>query len=164
MRDKMASGKYGSTHYWLMNSISFEASTKKIVPTATYVEMAPVTGKISKNLNQVTFSNPPYVLLKGTKQAKEVVNAYVNIFLGEEKGHYMGVMGIPDKTYKMDGKNVYTINEDADKKVIPKANIVESMPPFNDTNYLQVPLGATPDQIAKVNEILNPPAMLGRIE
>lgn len=147
MRENMFSGKFGSTSYWLMWGRSFEANTQKNVPTAVYVEIPALKGTITKNLNQVTFSNAPYVLIKGTPQAKEVVNSFVNIFLGEEKGHYMGVHGIPGKNYEIQGKNITNIGVDANNKAIPKANLVESMPGFDDNAYTTVPKGATPEQI-----------------
>lgn len=150
LREKIYSGKYGGTHYWSGLGSVFEKNTKKNIPAATYIEIAALKGKITKNLNQVTFSNTPYVLIKETKQASEVVNTFVNIFFGEEKGHFMGVYGIPEKNFKMEGKVIYSISKDSEGKELQKPGIVESMPGFDDQTYLTIPIDATEEQINEI--------------
>ena len=50
------------------------------MPEAKFVGINALKSNITKNINQVNYNNAPYVLIKGTKQPKEVINAFVNIF------------------------------------------------------------------------------------
>ncbi len=153
MREKMMSGLYGSTFYWQRFSIdNFQLAVQKLVPTAKFEEVTALKGKLTKNINQVTYGNAPYVLIKGTKQAKEVVNQFINIFFGNEKGHFMGRYGIPGKTFDLKDKTI-TLLVDKDGKLynypdivveLPSVFSLESMP----MQYKLVSSIATPEQRA----------------
>lgn len=134
MREKMMSGLYGSTFYWYDWVDSFEINTQKNVPEAKYAPIMALKGNIDKNINQMTFSNAPYVLIKGTKQPKEVVNAFVNIFFGDVKGHIMGKYGAIDQSIKFDGKEV-TILQLEDETYAPAPGIVTNLPGLTQLEY-----------------------------
>ncbi len=153
MREKMMSGLYGSTFYWQHYSVdSFEPAVIKVVPTAKFEEITALKGKLTRNINQVTYGNAPYVLIKGTKQAKEVVNEFINIFFGNEKGHFMGRYGIPGKTFDLKDKTItFLVDKDGNGYThpdiiveLPSVFSVESMP----MQYKTMSVIATPEQQA----------------
>lgn len=140
MREKIYSGKAGSTFYWASQGYSIaEPEIKKTNPKGSIVEQLATSGKQTKNLNQMVMTGPPYVLLKGTKDPKEVVNTFINTFFGEESGYLMGKMGIEGKTYKKEGNNIIWLKEpsaDPAKGVtMGLPAIVDEIPKFPADKY-----------------------------
>lgn len=135
MREKMMSGLYGSTFYWYDWAVGgFPDGTKKNVPEATYGMIIGLKGKIDKNINQMTYSNAPYCLISGTKQPKEVVNAFVNIFFGDVAGHIQGKYGAIGQSIEFDGKTVTKLQLE-DGAYAPAPSIVADVPGLTRREY-----------------------------
>jgi ABC-type glycerol-3-phosphate transport system substrate-binding protein len=135
MREKVLSGKCGSTFYWYDWVYSFESGVQAYNPEAKFANILSLKGKIDKNINHVSYSNAPYVLVKGTNQPKEVVNWFVDIFFGSEKGHFMGRVGLPgEKGFDIEGKTII-IHEVEEGKGPPASEIVNEIPKFSRIEY-----------------------------
>ena len=83
-------------------------------------------------------SNDVYVLPTTTVNKTEVINSFVNIFMGDEYGYFIGKYGIPgsekgDNDFYIENDTVYITREVTDniskKKKLP--NIIEYVPPYN---------------------------------
>lgn len=79
-------------------------------------------GSNNKFLNVINPSEKVYVLSKNTIQAKETVNAFVNTFLLNEEGYYLGYFGQKDVKYKKNDYEVHAI-EDEDRMEIMNSDI-----------------------------------------
>ncbi len=135
MREKVFSGKCGSTFYWYDWVYSFETQAQLYNPNAKFTGILALKGNIDKNINHISYSNAPYVLVKGTKQPKEVVNWFVNIFFGTEKGHFMGRLGLlGEKGFDINEKTII-IHEIEEGKGPPIADIVNEIPRFSTLEY-----------------------------
>ncbi|NLC69191.1 MAG: extracellular solute-binding protein [Clostridiaceae bacterium] len=135
MREKVLSGKCGSTFYWYDWVYSFESGVWEYNPEAKFANILALKGRITANINHISYSNAPYVLIKGTSQPKEVVNWFVNIFFGDEKGHFMGRVGLMgEKGFDIEGKTII-IHEVTEGKGPPTADIVNEIPRFSRTEY-----------------------------
>lgn len=131
MREKIYGGKFGSTFYWAGQGLSTgQTMVRKTDPNGTFVEIPGLKGTATKNVNQVIKTGPPYVLVKGTKQPKEVVNAFFDIFFGSEEGYLMGKMGIEEKSYKMEEDNIIWM-KDASGSPAGTSGIVDEIPMFS---------------------------------
>lgn len=134
-REKILSGQCGGTFYWYDWIKAFETGTQKSIPEAEFVGIHVLKGRINKNINHISYSNAPYVLVKGTKQPKEVINTFVNIFFGDEKGHFLGRLGIPGhNTYEIQDKTI-VIHEFSEGQGPPSAGILEEIPKYSRENY-----------------------------
>jgi len=60
------------------------------------------------------YSSSAYVVLSNTVSAKEMVNNFVNVFMGDIDAHKMLRFGLPGVSYKEDGQNI--ILYDANRK------------------------------------------------
>lgn len=107
MRDRMSSGLYGSCYYWRDWAFSWETNAKKVDPNATCDIIYGLTSKYAK-----TYTNPgniyngqPYVLIKGSADAKRQVNAFIDIFLGDREGYWSGRYGVPGQMWTLTEKN-----------------------------------------------------------
>lgn len=115
MREKFYSGQAGSTFYWLGFSGDATPYLKKITPDVEFVEIPYLTGNIEKNVNHSWGSGIPYVLIKGTENAEQMTQEFINLLFGSEESLLDCAMGIPDVTYRVDGDKVYTlINPETD--------------------------------------------------
>lgn len=136
MRERVMSGKYGSTFYWYHWTQSFEEGTKTNDPNAKFTSILALKGpNATKNINHTWYQGSPFILVKGTPQAKEVVNWFVNIFYGDLKGHLMGRLGIlGPKGFDIEG-NTIILHDIGDKKTAPASNIVFEVPWFSRVDY-----------------------------
>lgn len=117
MRARMNSGKYGSNYYWYHYGAAYEAQVIKIVPEAKFIVLDGLTSpRLSKNVNPAGGSGSPWVLIAGTKEPGKVINAFINIFYGDETGHFAGRYGVPDMMWKMVGGNFVQIQYMPDGK------------------------------------------------
>ncbi|NSW90702.1 MAG: extracellular solute-binding protein [Firmicutes bacterium] len=152
MREKFWSGKYGSTFYWVMFGIGSEPTIQKNYPDAKVVEIPGLKGRVTENLNQRVVGGAPYVLVKGTKQPKEVVNAFVNLFFGNNpEYHFMGRLGIPDKTFRIEGNTVYTLKDPKTGQFYAQPGIVSEIPKYDSSKYKIIPDG-TPEEKARAEQ------------
>lgn len=135
MREKVLSGKYGSTFYWYDWVYSYENKVQEHTPEARFANIISLKGKISKNINHISYSNAPYVLVQGTNQPKEVVNWFVNIFFGSEKGHFMGRIGLPGEKGFDIVENTVIIHEIREGKGPPSSDIVNEIPKYSRIKY-----------------------------
>jgi ABC-type glycerol-3-phosphate transport system substrate-binding protein len=156
MRDRMASGMYGSTYYWATWGLSsFQAQAQKSVPTATFDIILGLTSDYAKkgvNLGGVMGSGAPYVVIAGTKNPQEQVDAFINIFLGDKVGYWSGRYGVYEKYFKF-GPNdeiIRLIKEEVDgaRKYWPGPGIVGDTEKFNHTKQAHVLEGEPPEASA----------------
>lgn len=142
MREKFLSGKYGSTFYWSMWGYSSEPQIQKSIPDAKVIEVVGLKGTVTQNLNQVVTTGAPYVLIKGTPQPKEVVNAFLDIFFGDKLGHFMGRLGIENKTFKfVDDNTIYTLKDPGTGQGYAQPGIVSEIPRFGSDKITIIPDG-----------------------
>jgi putative aldouronate transport system substrate-binding protein len=136
MRTRMASGKYGSNYYWFHYGATYESQVIKIVPTAKFSVIDGLTSsRLSKNINPAGGAGSPWVLIAGTKEPSKVINAFVNIFFGDETGHFAGRWGVPDLMWKMSPQKVVTLQLTPDKKRYASPGIINELDKFNGTKY-----------------------------
>ncbi len=95
LKEKMSSGFYGGTQYWDSWFLSFERSTKELIPDAYLVCVGALSHTIEKNLTPyvVSTGGSPRVLMKSTPQPRETINWYINTFFGDEWGFWTGRLG-----------------------------------------------------------------------
>jgi putative aldouronate transport system substrate-binding protein len=156
MRERMSSGMYGTTYYWATWGLSsFEARAKKVVPTATFDIILGLTSDYAKtgvNLGGVMGAGAPYVVIAGTKNPQEQVDAFINIFLGDEVGYWSGRYGVYGKYFEFGNDNalVRLIKEEVDgaRKYFPGPGIVTDIEEFNHTLYPHVLKGEAPEASA----------------
>ncbi len=112
MRDRLMSGKYGSAFYWIQWGVQvLPPALQKNVPTAK-ISIAPVTkGDRTLRLNQYVAGGNLHVLIKGTKQPKQVVNTFVNTFFGSADGNLWGRYGTEGVSWKRDGNRIVQLKD-----------------------------------------------------
>jgi ABC-type glycerol-3-phosphate transport system substrate-binding protein len=129
MRDRMSSGQYGSTYYWgnwTRPYGSFQNRLEKVNPDA---KMDLLLGLTSEYLDKNTNPGPtpfdeasgtggggvgvPWIVIYGTREPAKQVNAFVNIFFGDEIGWVSGRYGVYEKywTFGPDGEIVRLARE-----------------------------------------------------
>jgi ABC-type glycerol-3-phosphate transport system substrate-binding protein len=152
MRDRLWSGKYGGTFYWNHWHLGswLQGGLAKNVPTATVAIQTACKGTRTTLLNQYVAGGNMHVLIKGTPRAKEVVNAFVNTFLGDQTGNLMGRFGIPGVTYKMQGNTIVQL-KNAAGAVLPTAGLCSPIPRFDIDNFPAVPDGTPEEQKAAMD-------------
>lgn len=112
MRDRMSSALYGSCYYWRDWAFSWEANAKKVDPKATTDILYGLTSKYAQTYTNLggVYGGQPWVLIKGTPDAKRQVNTFVNLFLGDEVAFWSGRYGVQDKMWRFtDKKEVFRI-------------------------------------------------------
>jgi putative aldouronate transport system substrate-binding protein len=152
MRDRLLSGKYGGTFYWNHWHLGnwLKDGLAKNVPTARVAVQVACKGTRTTLLNQYVAGGNMNVLIKGTPRAREVVNAFVNIFLGDRDGNLMGRFGIPGVTYKLQGTTVVQL-KNAAGAVLPTAGLCNPIPRFDIDKYPAVPDGTPGEQKAAMD-------------
>jgi hypothetical protein len=152
MRDRLLSGAYGGTFYWNHWHLGnwLKDGLARNVPTAQVAIQTACKGIRTTLLNQYVAGGTMHVLIKGTPRAKEVVNAFVNIFLGDRDGNLMGRFGIPGVTYRMQGTTVIQL-KNAAGTVLPGAALCNPVPRFDIDNYPAVPEGTPEEQKAAMD-------------
>jgi ABC-type glycerol-3-phosphate transport system substrate-binding protein len=122
MRDRMSSGQYGSTYYWGSWSRpygSFESRLGKVNPDAKMDILLGLTSDLAdKNVNPGPSIDSggvgaPWIVIYGTEEPEKLVNAYVNIWFGDEIGWASGRWGVYEKywTFGPDGEIVRLAKE-----------------------------------------------------
>jgi ABC-type glycerol-3-phosphate transport system substrate-binding protein len=103
MRERMQSGFAGSTYYWTNWVFSFENGAKKVDPNADIEPILGLTTEFAQkytNLGGAYGSGVPWPLLRGTKNAEEQANLFLDIFLGDDIGHFSGWFGVYEKYWE----------------------------------------------------------------
>lgn len=160
MREKVFNEKVGSVFYWdMFGTNDAYGNIKKTNPNVEFVEVVGLTGKATKNVNFIMGGASPVVLVAGTDQAKEMVNAYVDIFMGTPEGNISGRFGIEDTTFVMDGNTIVRQIEPSTNVVFQQANLIGEFPNFNYEKFPYVTAG-TPEEmelstLVQTNRIAN---------
>lgn len=160
MRENIYSGKAGSTFYWQNQGLSVAVpEIRKTNPNGNIVELSAITGTRTTNLNPRVATGAPYVLIKGTNQPKETVNAFINTFLGSLDGFLMGYIGMEGKNYKMEGNTIVQLRQagaDPTKAAgVPFATIIGVYPQFSADKYPVVLDGTAEQKQASIDLINN---------
>ena len=102
MRERMFSGLYGTTYYWMHYAFSFQNQVVKVDPNANVGVIVGMTSKFADkwtNLIGGTAPGTPWVLIRGTENPQEQVDAFYNYYYGDEVGHFSGRYGVYDKMW-----------------------------------------------------------------
>jgi ABC-type sugar transport system, periplasmic component len=148
MREKMTTGKAGSLFYWQMWAKNNEVNLKKTVPNASVTEILGLKGKRIMNINHMPTTGTPYVMIKGTSKAKEMVQTYFNTFLGNKDAYIMGRFGIEGKTYKVVGKEIVVLLDPATKSPMKDPRMVGQIDPTYDFNNMPWVYEGTQEEMA----------------
>ena len=137
MREKFWAGEYGSTFYWLGFSGESDPYLKKITPDVEFAEIPFLKGKATSKTNYVWYGTIPYVMVKGTEGAGDMINKFVNLALGDQASHFDIAYGIEGKTYRVEDKTVYTLVDEIAGTPMPFSSLTSSIPKFyDDWNFL----------------------------
>jgi putative aldouronate transport system substrate-binding protein len=151
MREKIYSGKFGSTFYWITQGVSVaQAEINKTNPNGKIEEVIAITGKRTTDVNVAVMTGAPYVLVKGTKNPKEVVNAFINTFYGDEAGYLMGKLGVDGKMFKKEG-NTYLWLKNPQGSPFGQPGIVTDMPKYPADKYPVVVDGTAAEKAASLD-------------
>lgn len=152
MRERLLSGKYGSTYYWIDWVNSWDVNVKKNDPNGAFTYITALTSnRLNKKINPMSEGGAPWVVLANTKQAKEVVNTFVNIFFGDEYGWLSGRWGVYDKTFTLNPDKTLTLKIDpVTKSGWSTPGIGGQIPSkgWTDDIYFAAYENSTPEQIA----------------
>jgi len=147
MRDKIISGKYGSTYYWMHWGLrDAPPMIQKNVPTATTTAVAALKGTRTTLINHIVSNGVLHVLVKGTKNPKEVVNSFINLFYDNKDAHFWGRFGIEGKNWKWDGNKVVQMKDPKTGNLMPTSGLIDTHPKFGFAKYPVVPEGSADDQ------------------
>jgi putative aldouronate transport system substrate-binding protein len=110
MRERMSSGKYGSTFYWGSWGVrgSFENRIKNVVPEAKIDIILGLTSDYADeyvNFGGVMGGGAPWVLIAGTKNPQEQVDAFIDIYHTDPVGYWTGRYGIYEKFWDFGPNN-----------------------------------------------------------
>jgi putative aldouronate transport system substrate-binding protein len=133
MREKMLTGNAGSTFYWVTHSYRF-STTKKANPEAQWVEIPALKGSRTSLLNARVMGGLIYVLVKGTPQPQETVNAFLDILFDEDM-FFMFRYGIEGVTYRQDGRTILILTDPNTKQPYETAGLTNEMPQFGRFEY-----------------------------
>ncbi len=159
MRTRMFTAKYGSAYYWMGWGYdgSYEVNAKKQDPNADFTEIAGLSSdRISKNINPGGFGGTPWVLIGGTDEPDKVVNAFVNLFIGDEIGWASGRFGVKGKYWDFQEPNTLIrftreVNDDGSRSYYPGPGIGTDNPFFALADYDYVLEGEDPEVTANRN-------------
>lgn len=153
MRENIYSGKFGSTFYWITQGMSVaQAEINKTNPNGKIEEVIAITGKRTTDVNVAVMTGAPYVLVKGTKNPKEVVDAFINTFYGDEAGYLLGKLGIEGKMYKKEG-NSYIWLKNPSGSPYGQPAIITDMPKYPADKYPVVVDGTAAEKAASLDII-----------
>ena len=154
MRETFWSNKAGSTFYWIGFSDQSAPYLTKIVEDVEFVEIPALTGTATEKVNAVWLSTVPYVLVKGTENAQEMVNKFVDLALGAQDSHFDFCYGIEGVTYRVEGNTVYYIIDPETGNAMPKPTLCMAIPEYyDDWNFLNE--GLSEEDTAAALELLN---------
>ena len=134
MRDKVSSGVYGSTFYWVNYSADAYNILKNVNPTASFTEIPYLTGNRTEKINHVTANGTPNAILKSTEDAKGMLNAYIDMVYGSEELNLFTTNGMEGVNYRRDGNKLYTLLDDSGT-AIPTPGIGGLLPSVNEKYY-----------------------------
>lgn len=152
MRSKFWGGKYGSTYYW--ESFGFQPQPLlQNVPTAKMSLIPALTGTATKNINNLVKTGPPWVLLKGTPNASQMINAFVNLFYGNQTAALWGAYGIQDKYWTLDNTNKLVVMKNDPKTNQPYTTpgFIGLLPSWTGIQYQMIVAGTDQQQQDAIN-------------
>ncbi|MFP4441520.1 MAG: extracellular solute-binding protein [Spirochaetia bacterium] len=149
MRDRMSSGQYGSCYYWATWGEpygSWETHIQKVDEDARMELILGMTSDYAdKNVNPAgapSFGTAPWIIIHGTQEPEKLANAFYNVFIGDEIGHWGGRYGIYEKYWEFgpDGEIVRIAREKKDDGTCtyyPGPGITQDLEPLglNLTEY-----------------------------
>ena len=159
LRNRMASGKYGSTYYWASSTLYgyFERTTRPTAPGARYAPILGLTSDFADsgvNVGGVRGSGAPYVLIAGTEDPEEHVSAFIDAFFSDEIGFLSGMFGAPEISWEFGPtREIVRLNQaksEAEPARYPGAGIVGMMLP--NRTWFHYPLvleGEDPEESRK---------------
>jgi ABC-type glycerol-3-phosphate transport system substrate-binding protein len=153
MRDRLVSGKYGSAFYWAQWGVQvLPPLLQKNIPEAR-ISIAPVTTGTRKTLvNQFVGGGTLHVLIKGTKNPKGVVNAFVNTFFGSVDGMLWGKYGVEGVAWKREGGKIIQLKDPKTGNLMPTAGISTVIAPFDVDRVPVVPEGPAVEQDLAISQ------------
>lgn len=154
MREKYWAGNYGSTFYWLGFSEESRPYLEKITPEVAFTEVAALEGNLSKNINHVWYSTVPYVMIKDTKDASDMINRFSDLLYGDLDGYLAFHYGIEGTTYRKEGNTVYNMIDPATKAAFKLPNLSILFPKFSNDLIYTVD-GKSPEETAKIADLAN---------
>jgi putative aldouronate transport system substrate-binding protein len=142
MREKIWSGRYGSTFHWLTWGLdSFLPNLRKNVPEAEVDFIVALKGARTRNINQMVAGGGDWVLLRNTPNPQEMINAFVDVFLGNELACLWGTYGIEGKTFRIDGERIFQLRDPATGSLFAYPGITARLPSWPRTKYVAYPDG-----------------------
>jgi putative aldouronate transport system substrate-binding protein len=135
MREKLWTGKAGSSFYWAMHAYR-QATTemRKTAPEAKWVEVPALRGTQTQKLNSRVMGGLCYVLVKGTEQPKETVNTFFNMLFDKDMT-FMLRYGIEGTTFRWKDDKVIIMTDPATGKPFETPGLIQEMPQFNRYTY-----------------------------
>jgi putative aldouronate transport system substrate-binding protein len=142
MREKIWSGKYGSTFHWLgWGMDSFLPTLRKNVPDAEVDFIVALKGARTRNINQMVAGGGDWVLLRNTPDPQEMINAFVSVFLGDEMACLWGMWGIEGRTFRVDGDRILLLRDPKTGSPLPNPGITARLPGWSRSRYVAYPDG-----------------------
>jgi ABC-type glycerol-3-phosphate transport system substrate-binding protein len=133
MRTKMFSGKYGSVFYgywWGYGQpAALMENLAKNAPEAKVDYILGLKGKRTKNINQIVRGGGQHVLLASTKNPKDMINAFVTTFFGNEDAFLWGEFGIEGKTWKREGGQIIQLKDPTTGSAYPGPGVTTGILP-----------------------------------
>lgn len=135
MREKLWTGKAGSSFYWAMHAYR-QATTEmqNNLPEAEWVEVPGLRGTRTEKLNSRVMGGLLYVLVKGTEQPKETVNTFLNMLFDKEMT-FMLRYGMEGVTFRWDDNKVIIMTNPATGKPFETPGLIQEMPQFSRAAY-----------------------------
>jgi ABC-type glycerol-3-phosphate transport system substrate-binding protein len=151
MREKIWSGRYGSTFHWLAWGMeSFLPTLQKTVPDAEVDYILALRGARTTNINHMVAGGGDWVLLRNTPDPQEMLNAFVNVFLGDEAACLWAQYGIEGTTFRVDGDRVIRLRDPATGSLFLLPGITSRLPSWPLTRYVAYPDGPGGDLTAAI--------------
>jgi hypothetical protein len=142
MREKIWSGKYGSTFYWLTWGMdSFLPTLRKTVADAEVDHIVALRGARTRNINQMVAGGGDWVLLRNTPDPQEMINAFVDVLLGNEDACLWCMWGIEGKTFRRDGDRIILLRDPVRDVPYTHPGITARLPAWPASRYLAYPDG-----------------------
>lgn len=130
MKESLLTGKAGSAFYWITHGVRYNATQMKDkVPEAEWVEIPALKGIRVEQLNNRVMGGLIYSLVKGTKQAKETINTFVNI-LFDPRMFFMFRYGIEGKTFRQSDGKIMILTDPDTGKPYEACGLTSEMPQF----------------------------------
>ncbi|MFO7637430.1 MAG: extracellular solute-binding protein [Clostridia bacterium] len=115
VRGRINRGYAGTIFDWTHNVNGFEINVKNVTPEGYFTTIGAIKGTTPANriinFYEIRIS-APYALMKGTPQAKEMANWFINIFFGSPEGNFVGMYGIRGNIrgtgyFTLEGNKIY---------------------------------------------------------